>query len=252
MGTGDRDCYEDLWERAWSRSSESPGASHRTRRRLLLGCLKRAYFPGASVLDVGCGSGLLLADIRRRFPGAGRLGGTDISDAALSLARAAVPEAQFFRSDLQAAPLPVGEPFDIVTCSEVLEHLRDWRAAIGHMAGALKAGGALIVSVPHSMRNWGPHDEAVHHLRRYEKAGLCEALVAKGLQPDHVFTWGSAVYDVYYRLLLNRVRAETTWKRKGWLVRQMQKLLYWSFFVDDAFKGIGMGRMLFAVARKPP
>ena len=250
MGPDSRQRYERLWARGWSKSVVKPGASYRSRRRLFLGCLARVYRPGVSVLDLGCGSGALLLDIRRRFPRAGPLWGTDISDTALELARNTLPEGRFLQCDLDRGRPPVEEMFDIVTCSEVLEHVQSPEAVLGHAADVMKPGGALVVSVPHSMRHWGPHDEGVHHLRRFEKVELCAALRAAGLEPVHVFTWGCFLYDAYYRLLLNKVEPASTWKPKGPVSRLAHAALYRLFFVDDLFRNAGTGRMLFATARK--
>jgi len=69
-----------------AQESTFPGASHRSRRRILLSFLKRVYRPGDRILDVGCGSGILLEDIARLFSDHGELYGTDISEQALKIA----------------------------------------------------------------------------------------------------------------------------------------------------------------------
>ena len=246
-----RTFYESLWTRGWKHSMKSPGASHRTRRRLVLRCFASVYGAGARVLDVGCGNGSLVLAIARRFEDVGTLNGADISESALQQARAIVPSATFFRCDPQQEPFPLSEPVDIVTCSAVLEHVHDYERLIGHMAEALRPGGTAIVAAPHSMAHWGPHDEAVGHLRRFEKEELCAALRAAGLRVEKAFTWGSVLYSLYYRFLLNRVSPATTWKRKSWLVRLVHRALYLCFFIDDLFIDRGVGRMLFVVGRKP-
>ena len=109
----------------------------------------------------------------------------------------------------------------------------------------------MIVTVPHSMRWWCPLDEAVRHFRRYERAELCDAFLAEALLPEHVFTWGGPIYDLYYRLLLNRAKPEATWKEQSRLVRGFEKVLYGALFLDDLFSGARIGKMLFGVARKP-
>lgn len=247
-----RDVYERLWAGGWRSSSlTAPGASYRTRRRLFLSCFRPVYRPGARVLDVGCGNGSLLADIARRHRDVGPLIGTDVADAALDVARQALPEGRFFRCDPQVDAIPVGEPCDIVTSSDVLEHTADYRAVIARMRDALRPGGALIVSVPHSMAHWGPHDEAVGHVRRFERDELAGALERAGLRVARLFTWGSVLYGLYYRLLLNRVSPARTWKPKSWLMRRAHDALYLALFADDLFVNVGTGRMLFAVARRP-
>jgi len=243
--------YEGLWEKEWRDEVGCPGAGYRTRHRLILRCYGSVYHAGARVLDVGCGNGTLLCAIRSRHPDAGGLVGTDVAQAALDAARKALPEAEFVRHDLQEAPLSREGSFDIVTCCEVLEHMADFESALRHINQALRPGGHLILSVPHSMRFWGPHDEAVHHLRRFEPDELCEVLESLGMTVDSAFTWGTLVYRAYYALILNRMSPQATWRRKSRLIRFLHSILYHAFRVDDLLTGLRGGRMLFVVARKP-
>jgi SAM-dependent methyltransferase len=51
------------------------------------------------------------------------------------------------------APVPPAltdaAPFELLFCTEVLEHVADWDAAFGHMSGLLAQGGLLIITAPH-------------------------------------------------------------------------------------------------------
>ena len=63
---------------------------------------------------------------------------------------------------------------------DVLEHLSDDDRALSEVHRILKPGGALILSVPAYQHLWSAHDEALHHFRRYEKAGLNQVLRRAG------------------------------------------------------------------------
>jgi len=47
------------------------------------------------------------------------------------------------------AEVGVSGPYDLILCTEVLEHVADWPAAFENLAGLLSAGGRLIVTAPH-------------------------------------------------------------------------------------------------------
>ena len=85
-----------------------------------------------SVIDIGCGKGALLSEVR-----AGRVVGVDISPTALQTARRRLPNAEFrCRDALTAAG--AGEHFDLVMLVTVLYYIPQWRrvlelaAAIGN------------------------------------------------------------------------------------------------------------------------
>ena len=76
-----------------------------------------AQFAPRSILDIGCGTGLLTALAHQRWPEAA-ITAVDASPAMLDMARAKVPSARFVRAD--AAKLDLGERFDLVFSSMVL------------------------------------------------------------------------------------------------------------------------------------
>jgi SAM-dependent methyltransferase len=111
--------------------------------------------PEHAVLDVGCGAGYFLHLIRRRYEAAGwepRLAGVDISRAQLPyLVRRTqqeeVSDALAVRGNAERLPF-ADASFDLVTCSEVLEHIRTPSRALREMHRVLKPGGTLLLSTP--------------------------------------------------------------------------------------------------------
>lgn len=100
---------------------------------------------GASLLDVGCGTGHFLADMRRRgFDAAGVDGSAEM----LAHARANNPDAVVELADVEELPFPDAS-FDFVLCVEVLRYLPDASACIREMGRVLKPGGvALVTATP--------------------------------------------------------------------------------------------------------
>ncbi|MEV0312178.1 class I SAM-dependent methyltransferase [Nonomuraea fuscirosea] len=102
---------------------------------------------GRRILDAGCGSGPLFAELRDR---GAVVTGIDASAGMLELARKRLgPDADLRVADL-AAPLPFpDDTFDDVTASLVLHYLKDWGPALAELRRVLKPGGRLLVSVDH-------------------------------------------------------------------------------------------------------
>lgn len=102
---------------------------------------------GRSVLDAGCGSGILSAALRDRGAAVTSM---DASAGMLDLARQRLgDEAELCRADLND-PLPFEEgAFHDVIASLVLHYLEDWTPALTEIRRVLKPGGRLFASVDH-------------------------------------------------------------------------------------------------------
>jgi SAM-dependent methyltransferase len=121
---------------------------HTRRREMIEGLLTSVAGPGvARALEIGPGSGVylpLLADL------ADDVVVTDIEPSFLDRARQQLkdrPGARFLVDDITRTALPAAS-FDLILCTEVLEHIPDWRAALASLARLLRPGGALVLSTP--------------------------------------------------------------------------------------------------------
>lgn len=72
-------------------------------------------------------------------------------------------EADFLKHDFK------NEKFDVIIAMEVLEHVEEEKLFLEKVKKLLKDKGVIMISVPAHMSMWSKHDEAVGHLRRYEK-----------------------------------------------------------------------------------
>lgn len=97
---------------------------------------------GARLLDVGCGTGPHLVDLRARGYDAA---GVDASEEMLAHARSLNPGADLRQADIDALPFPDAS-FDYVLCVEVLRYLPDPMPCIREMARVLRPGGTALVT----------------------------------------------------------------------------------------------------------
>ena len=103
-----------------------------------IGCLD-----GLSLLDMGCGGGILAEEFARR---GANVTGIDLSDKALQVARdhaaAGGLRIRYQRGTAEEIPVADGQ-FDVVVCADCLEHVHDLEQVIGQIARVLKGGGAF-------------------------------------------------------------------------------------------------------------
>lgn len=100
------------------------------------------------VLDAGCGRGFYLQALSH-FSFVKEIHGVDIVDDYLEKARSISRDKRVTvkKTSLYSLPYP-DNYFDLIICSEVLEHLKDDRKALYEMNRVLRRGGTLIVTVP--------------------------------------------------------------------------------------------------------
>jgi SAM-dependent methyltransferase len=109
--------------------------------------LVSARLPCAAFLDAGCGDGTYLRALAQSNRIPGRVVGVDISERILDTARlAAAPlEVELVRANIEALPFPDAS-FDLVLCSQAIEHLLDPALGAQELARVLAPGGALVLT----------------------------------------------------------------------------------------------------------
>jgi len=99
--------------------------------------------PGARVLDVACGTGLMSLAASRLTQGQLTLVGVDPSPGMSTLARAKLPM-EFHEGVAEALPVP-DAAFDFVMMGYALRHVPDWTCAFREFARVLRPGGRVVL-----------------------------------------------------------------------------------------------------------
>jgi SAM-dependent methyltransferase len=205
------------------------------------------------ILDVGCGTGRHMT-AALRFPKA-KVVGTDINlDDAVSaknrlnthrkLESRVSGEGEVIVADICALPFQ-DNFFDLVVCSEVLEHIQHHKIAVSEMVRVLKPGRNLVVSVPRFLPEricWALSDDYRNapngHVRIYSIKTLAALLKDAGL-----IRWGfhfsHSLHTPYWWLkclvgpdrddcrLVNQYHRFLVWDmmRKPWITKTLDKIL---------------------------
>ena len=81
--------------------------------------------------------------------------------------------------------------YDCVCCFDILEHLRDDRAALKKIYRALPPGGYLFFTVPAYGFLWSGHDLVTGHKRRYTRRGIEKILAEAGFEILRISYWNT-------------------------------------------------------------
>ena len=154
-----------------------------------------------SVIDVGCGTGdLLRLLVDRLTPPPERIVGIDHAEAGIRRARQLMPGAEWLVDDLYAPSLG-GEVFDLVVCTEVLEHLDDPNRAVATLCSLCATGGTVAITVPD-----GAVDSWEGHVNFWSEDELRVLLEPSGLDRIDRIDRGVTLLAWLSQLALTRVR----------------------------------------------
>jgi len=143
-----------------------------------------------AILDIGCGTGTIVFYLANKGH---NIYGIDISKKAIKIANNNLNffklkgEIKFLRKDIQKSNLQ-DKKFDLILCSEVIEHVENDKKLIQKIYKFLKTNGILIISVPSKnapLYRFGKatqFDKRAGHLRRYLVKDLKKILNIGGLK----------------------------------------------------------------------
>ncbi|KKR81594.1 MAG: Methyltransferase type 11 [Candidatus Daviesbacteria bacterium GW2011_GWA1_41_61] len=131
-----------------------------------------------TILDAGCGTGLLLFKMKKL----GLVRGVDISSQAVQLSKKRGLK-EIYQSSIEKMPFK-DQSFGAIVCIDVLYHQQvgDDLKALQQFYRLLKPGGILVIKVPAFDWLGGKHDRLVQTQRRYDRKQLSSKLTATGFQ----------------------------------------------------------------------
>ncbi len=153
----------------------------RARNRSIVWALRRHFPQMQRYLEIGCGTGFVLAGVADAFPRA-RLTGSEVFSAGLPYAAVRVETAELLQMD--ARHIPYVDEFDVIGAFDVLEHIEEDEAVLGEMLRALRPGGGIVLTVPQHPWLWSRQDEYACHVRRYRIGELREKVRRAGFRVE--------------------------------------------------------------------
>jgi len=153
------------------------------------------------ILDIGCGSGLMLGALSEIGP----TSGLDYSDDAIRFCK------EIFSGVVKKGSLPDEVPFengsfDLITALDVIEHIDRDVDSLKAINELLTPCGKAIITVPAYMFLWTNFDELNEHKRRYTLGELEEKLSRAGFSIETITYFNTLLFPVIYIVrTINRI-----------------------------------------------
>lgn len=153
------------------------------------------------VLDIGCGSGLML----NALEDVGETFGMDMSDDAINFSK------EIFSGKVEKGVLPNQIPyeenfFDLITALDVIEHVDQDLESLIAIRSHLALNGKAVVTVPAYMFLWSSFDEMNDHKRRYTLTELNTKLVQAGFTVEKISYFNTLLFPIVFVVrMLNNV-----------------------------------------------
>lgn len=149
----------------------------------------------SSVVDLGCGGGQLLDEVRKVLPGA-RMVGVDLSEPQLALNRQRMPDTRWIAGNIDE-PMKWSdedrERYDAVTCVEVIEHVDHPEVLLSNARALLAPGGIVVLSTQSGPV--GETERRVGHRRHFTTQDIERLLGGAGLRAQRVWNAGFPFHD---------------------------------------------------------
>jgi SAM-dependent methyltransferase len=187
---------------------------------------------GSEVLEVGCGVGgnvNLLSSTTSYL-------GIDMHLPAVDYCKEKYPQQSFRCSRIEDLPSEVKvRNFDSIYFLDVLEHLDQDVLVLRESSNFLKHGGKVLITVPAFNFLWSPHDEFVHHVRRYTKSSLGKSLEEAGYNIERMTYFNFILFPL---AMIQRVGMKLAKKKLNRHISTPPYLVNWIFEKVFSFEAV--------------
>tara|TARA_B100000315_G_scaffold122406_1_gene112271 strand:- start:609 stop:1346 length:738 start_codon:yes stop_codon:yes gene_type:complete len=223
------------------------------KRKLIFSFLKK-YYPkkdiGRRILDVGCGTGIILNE----FDKYGKAYGIDLSQHALKFCKL-----RGLKNVTKGSVLDIpfrSDYFDIVGCFDVLYHkdVSDDEKALKELARVCKKGGRIFITDSACKFLLGRHDIASHARTRYSAKEIRQKLKSAGFKIERLTYYNFFLFPFVFLKrklsILFNAKESTDLKKENPVVDVLLELIMSVERTLLKLTNFPFGVSLFCVARK--
>lgn len=142
--------------------------------------------PGATVLEIGCGNGVVLRQLTQSFKY--HVDGCDLNHKALEMV--SIETGNVFLYNIYDMNPEMLHKYETIFLMDVIEHIDDDVGFLRASAEHLCDNGQMVINVPAGNIFFSKYDIVAGHKRRYSKKLLVDQIKKSGLKINQVIYWG--------------------------------------------------------------
>ena len=176
---------QDFWDNIENSYPKYPTVRHR--KRFVIKSIEKYSQINNEIFifDFGCGNGDILNNIKKSFLlNDNQLGGSDTSKKAIDTSRNKIKSDYFYNESFPT----LTKKCDIIVCSEVIEHTKEYLKILKWIKNNLKGGGLIVLSTQSGKMY--KIDEYSGHTQTFEIKYLEKALGELGFNLKYSKLWG--------------------------------------------------------------
>ncbi|MCH9670752.1 MAG: class I SAM-dependent methyltransferase [Gammaproteobacteria bacterium] len=216
------------------------------RGRILSNAVRAFCGENASLLEVGCGRGVVVKNLRD--------GGMACTGVELAQVKPIAAVQSHVRCGIDATDLPVGERegYDTLLLLDVIEHLPDPVSFVQSLFQAFPNARRLVITVPARQELWSNYDEFFGHFRRYSLPMTSEFGAELGWETVRNEYFFHSVYLPARLLTRLGLTRSTQFVAPRGLARWAHRLIAMSMRMDHALvPGSWVGTSVLTCLQKP-
>ena len=220
-----REFYDRVWKEWDDMEQYAPTPRHL--RNFILSFVRKCN-DIAAVCDIGCGNGFVLegiSELNKDYI----LTGIELSEAVLKKAKKRVPNSTFIKLDIEKESL--NQKFDLVICSQVLEHIQNDILALRNIYNMTNK--YFVLTVPTG--RFDSTSRLMGHYRNYSVKEIKDKLHTANFEILEERIWGFPFHSLYkhtLNLLPDIQKKKIGFGKYNFLKKQFCKVLYWLFFLN--------------------
>ena len=154
---------------------------------------KMPHSSADKTLEIGCGVGGNVELLGRT----GNYFGIDMHMPAIEYCSSKFPQFEFKCSRIEEIPKDAySHNFDSIYILDVLEHIDNEVEILKEARNYLTNSGKILVTVPAYQFLWSPHDDFLHHVRRYTKKSLRKVLEEAGYKVERLSYFNTILFPL--------------------------------------------------------